>query len=146
MTAILCWAAKNSLRSTGISLHPNFKYANSQLCFQCLVLLICLLCTPSELCRTVSQLAGNVRWFHFHHKVTISRLFFFLSFRHLMAVCLIGKNSASLIMYFLYLHHITLPYANKFKLFLLNLLKLTVLHPNLYNCWFLRPSIFRKYH
>jgi len=42
-----------------------------------------------------------------------------------MAVCLIGKNSASLIMYFLYLHHITLVYANKFKLFLLNLLKLT---------------------
>jgi hypothetical protein len=41
-----------------------------------------------------------------------------------MAPCLIGKNSASLTVYFLYLYHITLVYENIFELFLLNLLKL----------------------
>jgi hypothetical protein len=57
--------------------------------------------------------------------VTISRLSFFLFFRYLIAPCLIGKKSASLTVYFLFLNHITLVYENKFKLFLWNLLKLT---------------------
>jgi hypothetical protein len=122
----------------------DFQHVNSPLSFECHVLFICLRCTPSELCRTVSVLAGNVRWFHFQHKVTRSRLSFFSLFYYLMAPCLIEKNSATLTVYFLYWHQITLVYENKFKFFLLNHLKVTSSNP--YNCWFLRPSFSRKYH
>ena len=106
-------------------LYPYFDCANYPICCQCHVPLNCLLCTPSLLCRIVSLLAGNVRWFHFQHEVTISRLSFFSSFRYLMAPWIIGKNSSTLSVYLLFCHHITLVYGSKFKLFLLNLLKLT---------------------
>jgi hypothetical protein len=43
------------------------EFSRNEIPFPTLVLLICLLCTPSKLCRTVSLLAGNIQWFHFQH-------------------------------------------------------------------------------